>query len=290
MISNRRPRSPPDLYRSCLKPAYIEGTPPTGKVVRRRDLDVAPAIRSEPQSKTSLLQFGRDHVRGAATMGSEIKCLCPGSSRLRCSGSAGKFRYFEPAGLSQAIAVRSHVEQISEPRAAPRRIDRLAGVVLRRRESPPRCASRATWSPSGHRALTHLSLGRTVMGRSRLSPTPDVCVALPARAPALLPFTGARPRSPDQDRSTAGGWSQNDAIRPAERHEFADNAGLLRSSWSHSELVRSTRRSASVQSRLELHLCQAPRSRRADAIRGWCQQFNPRYEGACRTERRTTPD
>ena len=33
----------------------------------------------------------------------------------RCSGAAGKFRYFEPAGLSQAIAVRSHVEQISEP-------------------------------------------------------------------------------------------------------------------------------------------------------------------------------
>ena len=66
-----------------------------------------------PQSKTSLLQFGGDHVRGAATMGSEIKCLCPGSSRLRCSGSAGKFRYFEPAGVSQAIAVRSHVEQIS---------------------------------------------------------------------------------------------------------------------------------------------------------------------------------
>ena len=32
----------------------------------------------------------------------------------RCSGAAGKFRYFEPAGLSQAIAVRSHVEQISE--------------------------------------------------------------------------------------------------------------------------------------------------------------------------------
>jgi hypothetical protein len=33
----------------------------------------------------------------------------------RCSGAAGKIRYFEPAGLSQAIAVRSHVEQISEP-------------------------------------------------------------------------------------------------------------------------------------------------------------------------------
>ena len=26
--------------------------------------------------------------------------------------------------------------------------------------------------------------------------------------------------------------------------------------------------------------CQAPQSRRADAIRGWCQQFNPRYEEA----------
>jgi hypothetical protein len=62
----------------------------------------------------------------------------------RCSGAAGKFRYIEPAGLSQAIAVRSYVEQISEPRAAPRRIDRLAGVSLRRRESPPRCASRAS--------------------------------------------------------------------------------------------------------------------------------------------------
>ena len=60
----------------------------------------------------------------------------PRFSRLRCSGSAGKFRYFEPAGLSQAIAVRSHVEQISEPRAAPRRIDRLAGVVLRRAREP----------------------------------------------------------------------------------------------------------------------------------------------------------
>ena len=46
----------------------------------------------------------------------------------RCSGAAGKFRYFEPTGLSQAIAVRSYVEQISEPRAAPRRIDRLAGA------------------------------------------------------------------------------------------------------------------------------------------------------------------
>jgi hypothetical protein len=47
----------------------------------------------------------------------------------RCSGAAGKFRYFEPTGLSQAIAVRSHVEQISEPRAAPRRIDRLADMT-----------------------------------------------------------------------------------------------------------------------------------------------------------------
>ena len=30
----------------------------------------------------------------------------------RCGGAAGKFRYFEPAGVSQAIAVRSHVEQV----------------------------------------------------------------------------------------------------------------------------------------------------------------------------------
>src|SRR5882762_7782086 len=41
---------PPDLYRSCLEPACIEGTHPTGKGVRRRDLDVAPAIRSEQRS------------------------------------------------------------------------------------------------------------------------------------------------------------------------------------------------------------------------------------------------
>src|SRR5260370_3627618 len=41
---------PPDLSRSCLKPACIEGTRPTGKAVRRRDLDVAPAIRSQQRS------------------------------------------------------------------------------------------------------------------------------------------------------------------------------------------------------------------------------------------------
>jgi hypothetical protein len=35
---------PPDLYRSSLKPACIERTYPSGKGVRRRDLDLAPAI------------------------------------------------------------------------------------------------------------------------------------------------------------------------------------------------------------------------------------------------------
>jgi hypothetical protein len=50
---------PPDLYRSCLKPAYIEGTPPTGKGARRRDLDVAPAIRSEQSSPRLEIQQRR---------------------------------------------------------------------------------------------------------------------------------------------------------------------------------------------------------------------------------------
>ena len=66
---------------------------------------------------------------------------------------------------------------------------------------------------------------------------------------------------------------------PPERHEFRRQCGTaeIRLVTSGSE----PRRSASVQSRLELHPCQAPQSRRADAIRGWCQQFNPRYEEAC---------
>jgi hypothetical protein len=73
---------------------------------------------------------------------------------------------------------------------------------------------------------------------------------------------------------------------PPKRHEFRRQCGTAEISLSHSDRksdqsVRSSRRSASVQSRLELHLCQAPQSRRADAIRGWCQQFNPRYEEAC---------
>jgi hypothetical protein len=50
---------PPDLYRSCLKPACIEGTHPTGKGVRRRDLDVAPAIRSEQRSPRLEIQQRR---------------------------------------------------------------------------------------------------------------------------------------------------------------------------------------------------------------------------------------
>src|SRR5260370_38336224 len=54
---------PPDLYRSCLKPACIEGTHPTGKAVRRRDLDVAPTIRSEQRSPRLEI-----HRRCAATI------------------------------------------------------------------------------------------------------------------------------------------------------------------------------------------------------------------------------
>src|SRR6266850_770622 len=50
------PGPPPDLYRSCLKPACIEGTYPTGKGVRRRDLDVAPAIRSEQSPPSHEIQ------------------------------------------------------------------------------------------------------------------------------------------------------------------------------------------------------------------------------------------
>jgi len=50
---------PPDLYRSCLKPACIEGTHPTGKGGRRRDLDVAPATRSEQSSPRLEIQKGR---------------------------------------------------------------------------------------------------------------------------------------------------------------------------------------------------------------------------------------
>ena len=50
---------PPDLCRSCLKPACIEGTYLTGKGIWRRDFDVAFGIRSKQCSPRLEIQQGR---------------------------------------------------------------------------------------------------------------------------------------------------------------------------------------------------------------------------------------
>jgi hypothetical protein len=138
-LPGRPDRSPPQglalPYRTFDRVTRVD----QGAIVENKRLSVSKAVARRRVPRLGAAARS-DHTASAGhiyAIRSTLYATSAGRGRYRrCSGSAGKFRYFEPAGLSQAIAVRSHVEQIREPRAAPRRIDGLAGVILRRAREP----------------------------------------------------------------------------------------------------------------------------------------------------------
>jgi hypothetical protein len=78
--------------------------------------DLMPYPSSRSPTCSAIRRRRAEHVHA---IGSALYAARAGGRRhRRGSGAAGKSRYVEPAGLSQAIAVRSHVEQIRETRAA----------------------------------------------------------------------------------------------------------------------------------------------------------------------------
>jgi hypothetical protein len=97
-------------------------------VARRRVPRFDAAARSDRAASA-----GHVHAIGTALYAARTG----GRHRLRSGSAAGKSRYFQHAVLSQAIAIRSHVEQISEPRAAPRlRSLTMPAGSLKRRYPP----------------------------------------------------------------------------------------------------------------------------------------------------------